>query len=294
MRMTIPLCLFLAAGSGCGRPANDDPRNQTNPAFIPPDQAKSVFEPNSAEDAIEKWAKSLHGGVERDQHRPGWPVVELRLENTKLDDDALAAGLKQFESPANLRRLDLHFTLISDRGMKSLAPLIGLDSLNLSHSKITDDGFEPLRTLVSLRQIDLSHASAFRGSGLRHLPGLETVDLSESNPDDAGMAGVADLKHLKVLDLRQTIVGDAGVKHFAGLTALETLDLSVTGVTDAGLEHLVNLPKLRILDLSGTAVTDAGMKKLTACPALERVIVRETNVTADGAQVLKPKCEVIR
>ena len=65
-----------------------------------------------------------------------------------------------------------------------------------------------------------------------------TVNLSNTEVTNAGLAPVKDLKQLRTLFLDNTKIGDAGVAHLKGLKQLQVLSLVNTLVTDAGLGHL--------------------------------------------------------
>src|SRR5262249_899692 len=90
--------------------------------------------------AIEK----LGGRVNRDQTKPGHPVVVVNLEGSKVTD----AALRQVGELRNLRELHLDSTGITDAGLKELAPLGQLRELHLINTKVTDAALKHLGTLT--------------------------------------------------------------------------------------------------------------------------------------------------
>jgi uncharacterized membrane protein len=78
-------------------------------------------------------------------------LIRLSLGGSQISD----TGLVHVAQMKNLERLDLSRTAISDAGAASLTGLQRLEYLNLYGTKITDAGLEPLRQLASLRKIYL-------------------------------------------------------------------------------------------------------------------------------------------
>jgi len=72
-----------------------------------------------------------------------------------------------------------------------------------------------------------------------------SVDLTQTNVTDAGLANLRGLSQLQSLDLAGTKVSDAGLEQLKALTKLTRLWLQHTKVSDAGLVHLKGLSKLK-------------------------------------------------
>jgi hypothetical protein len=89
-----------------------------------------------------------------------------------------------------------------------------------------------------------------------------TINLSNSQITDTGMARLSGLTNLRELYLFDTDVTDAGLAYVQRLTNLEAIDLADTKVTDHGLEFLKSLRRLRTVHLNRTPVTDAGVADL--------------------------------
>ena len=163
---------------------------------------------------------------------------------------------------------------------------------------------------------------------IQHMPSLKTLDFTDSEIDDAGLACVKDatqlvmmsffgsrklsdkglahlqgLKNLKLLDLRNESftatepkaprVTDAGLKHLAGCTKLEYLNLQGQHITDEGLKHLSGMTDLQTLSLSFSGITDEGLKHLEGCKKLRNLHLYGTRVTPEGLAALKAKLPLL-
>jgi Zn-dependent protease len=123
---------------------------------------------------------------------------------------------------------------------------------------------------------------------------FDSVDLSSTPVNDAGLRHLSGLKGLRLLWLQGTEVGNDGLKHLAGLKRLHLLYLSDTQITDAGLMHLEGLQKLQWLSLSRTGVTDAGLIHLRGLRSLQELHVEGTAVSAEGIADLKQALPALR
>jgi hypothetical protein len=121
---------------------------------------------DDAEDKSIADINKLGGTIERDDKKPGAPVIavdfskkevkdadlkclqnlgelrSLKLDNSRITDD----GLKFVKELKNLRRLTLSFTAISDEGLKHLTSLSHLEFLHVGYcAKVTAQGKALLR-----------------------------------------------------------------------------------------------------------------------------------------------------
>lgn len=161
-----------------------------------------------------------------------------------------------------------------------------------------------------------------------HMRSLKTLDFTDCDIDDAGLACVKDatqlagmsffgsrglsdkgvahlqeLKNLKLLDLRNEKftatepktprITDAGLKHLAGLTKLEHLNLQGQHITDDGLKHLSEMTNLQTLSLSFSGITDEGLKHLERLQKLRQLHLYGTRVTPEGRAALKAKLPML-
>jgi len=198
---------------------------------------------------------------------------------------------------ANVTRVDLSRSEISDAGLEALKGLPHLWDLVLHDTAVTDAGLEHLKGLTHLSSLILD-GTKVSDVGLRHLQGLtdlKCLSLDRTRVTDAGLEDLKGLAHLLALHLDETKVTDTGLQHLQGLTDLEILSLRVTTVGDAGLEHLKGMRRLRKLLLAGTNVSDVGLEHLKGLTELRLLYLGGTNVTQAGAKNLQrtlPDCEI--
>jgi internalin A len=176
---------------------------------------------DDAEDKAIAFVKNQGGRVERDDKRPGKPIVEVSMGTDTTDKD-----LKELAAFKSIGTLVLNFSKITDAGMKDIAALKTLNGLRLTRTKVTDKG---VKDLVALKN-------------------LTTLDLGGTDVTDATAKELTALKGLTVLQLGDTKVTDAGLKELATLKDLKLVDLILTAsVTDTGVAELQKaLPKCKI------------------------------------------------
>jgi hypothetical protein len=178
--------------------------------------------------------------VERIEARGGYVVrdrdgsiTEASLARTWATDNdvQLLAGIK------TIKKLDLSFTYVTDRGIKSLLQLRQLEDLNLDTAElVTDASMATLRNVPALRKLKV------RG-----------VDIT-----DAGMPYVGQMTGLRSLDLSYTMLEDVGLENLPALSELEELKLGGNMITGLNLNFLKLLPKLKRLSLNGSQRRNAG------------------------------------
>lgn len=218
MRTQIILAIAVAATGGLSVPAH----------------AQSAKSPASA-------AANAHAGiVERIEGRGGYVVrdrdgsiVEVSLARTWATDNdvSLVADIK------TIKRLDLSFTYVTDRGIRQLGQLQQLEELTLDTAEFVTDA-------------SMSH--------LRANPGLRRLTVRGVDITDAGMPNLTKLSGLRYLDLSHTMLGDVGLENLPELTQLEELKLGGDMITGLNLNFLKLLPKLRKLSLRGIQRRNAG------------------------------------
>lgn len=159
------------------------------------------------------------------------------------DVGASDAGLAYLKTLVGRKKLDLKGAGVTDKGLKHLAGLAGLENLealNLKGADVTDTGLVHLKGMV----------------------GLKDLDLEDTSVSDAGLVHLKGLPKLEKLWLEDIPISDKGLEHLACLENLELLVLENTSVSDAGLVHLNSMKNLKKLDLSKTMVTKAGIAEL--------------------------------
>lgn len=176
---------------------------------------------------------------------------ELRMGYGAATDSSLPS----LHSFPNLVKLDLTANVsITSEGLHALLLLRSLATLNLSECHhITC--VTPLGSLASLRTLDLSWCKALRDA--RGLTALESLDLSHTAVDNAGLPTWHQLTNLRRLRLTCSDIDDAGLQGLESVPRLERLDLHRACITDACLPVLSAIPSLVSLDVSGTQITTA-------------------------------------
>ena len=160
-------------------------------------------------------------------------ISEVSLARTWATDEDLSYVARI----GTLKRLDLSFTLVTDKGIKELEQLRQLEDLNLETAEaLTDASMNYVKNIPTLRKLKV------RG-----------VDIT-----DVGMPAIAQMTGLRSLDLSHTMLEDVGLENLPALTELEELYLGGDMITGINLNFLKLLPKLKKLSLDGIQRRNAG------------------------------------
>ena len=171
-------------------------------------------------------ARSIEGQGGEVVRAPDGSIVEVSLARTWATDNDVVrvAGIK------SLKRLDLSFTYVSDRGIERLQSLQQLEEVTLDTAEfITDAAVSYLRANRRLRKLNLR--------------GTDITDIS--------LPYIAELTALRSLDISYTQLGDVGIESLPALVDLEELNLGGTRISGINLKSLKLLPKLRKLSFNG-------------------------------------------
>lgn len=244
-------------------------------------------------------------------------LFDLGLNGNSLQEQ----DLKYFKYLKNLNGLNLHEFMIEGEGLKYFSDLEKMAFFRMYYSTVTGDGFKyftnsnlsslavikssidhaALQSIGALKQLitlDLSN-SQIDDAGLAHLSALTKLEkfYAHMNPGitDAGLEHLQGMRNLEVLTVGGTGITDAGLKQLARHENLVQLAIYNIGITDAGLEQLANLKNLNYLSLMATPVTDAGLKHLYGLQHLEKLELQQTKVTPEGITALQkalPECKI--
>jgi Leucine Rich repeat len=125
-----------------------------------------------------------------------------------------ALGLKNLGPRlADLERLILYMTAITDDGMACMEDCRKMKTLSLSSAKIGDAGFAHFRKMDSLTQLVVS-STAVTDEGLERLAGLknlESLSLGNTKVTDEGLNQIRKLKGLKFLMIQGTQISPQAV-----------------------------------------------------------------------------------
>ena len=194
----------------------------------------------SAQTATPKANPAYAAAVQRIESRGGFIVrdrdgniTDVSLARTWATDE----DLNYVAQIATLKRLDLSFTLVTDKGIKELEQLRQLEDLNLETAEaLTDASMNYVKNIPTLRKLNV------RG-----------VDIT-----DVGMPAIAQMTGLRSLDLSHTMLEDVGLENLPALAELEELYLGGDMITGINLNFLKLLPKLKKLSLDGIQRRNAG------------------------------------
>ncbi|MDA1016679.1 MAG: hypothetical protein O3A00_19750 [Planctomycetota bacterium] len=200
-----------------------------------------------------------------------------------------SSGLTHLSKSSSLRELTFLNVSLQDADLQAIGNSRSLTKLVLPSHEITDAGLEALGAIESLEFLRLTVGEKINGSAFETFSGreLETLELFNTNVNDAALSHIARFPKLKTLKLDGAPVTDVGVKKLQTLTRLVTLELGGTGITDDGASALSGLTELSTLGLKSTAVGDAGVRIVSQMPKLVYLYLDETKVTAASLPLLK-------
>jgi hypothetical protein len=114
----------------------------------------------------------LGGEVKKDGRQPGLPVIQVNLAKGTVTDSELRV-LSNFP---HLQKLDLRYTVISNRGLAHVKGLAELEVLLLDYTSVSDEGLTNLAELKNLRTVSLNGNPGVSLWGLGFLKKLPNLD----------------------------------------------------------------------------------------------------------------------
>ena len=130
---------------------------------------------------------------------------------------------------------------------------------------------------------------------LPRLPGVNEVDLGDTEASDDELVPLWTIPTITRLILYSTKVHDAGLVQIGSLPLLAYLDLENTAITDAALTPVSRLEMLEELELSGTKITNAGLANVQSLPRLRKLGLARTRVGVTlGARLRLKRLESIK
>lgn len=152
---------------------------------------------------------------------------------------------------------------------------------------ILRDDLKPLLRLkaddidyLNLSKLPITDAQV---KNLRHLTGLQRLDLEGADISDEALKDIGMLKHLKVLCVSKTLINGSGFKYLAGLSELEELQTGNNNLKDSNVAYLLPLKRLRVLRLGATQIGEEAAKYVGKLQALESVRLANNNRINDRA-----------
>ena len=164
------------------------------------------------------------------------PARQIRDLNLLYAEQITDLGLNAVKGWANLKRLNVRGTRISDPTLAIVGKLTRLESLDIANTGVTDKGLDSLVPLTQLKHLAIGRTRFTEEAlgVLRVLTTLESLDLSgprglartQRSEGGAIPAGIAELKELRVLRVGHSPVSAEELRLLSGsLTKLEKLGL---------------------------------------------------------------------
>jgi hypothetical protein len=184
--------------------------------------------------------------------------------------------------------LFLRYHCVDNEDMPLIGQLANLRKLNICQSRVTDEGLSYVENLTNLRKLYLAELaiSDTEMPYLKKLTSLETLELFGTRVTGSGLQHLEELTQLTELDIGGQKNMDTGLWHLRKLTNLRKLDIAASDVTDAGMKNLKELISLRELLIYSNLVTDEGLQYLGKLTNLRSIEWQDTNITEDEMKCL--------
>ncbi|MDX1980306.1 MAG: hypothetical protein SFV51_08555 [Bryobacteraceae bacterium] len=171
-------------------------------------------------------------------------------------------GESVFDREGKIVEVSLARTWATDKEVARVAEIETLRRLDLSFTYVSDKGIEHLKRLKQLEELTLDTAEFITDAAMSHLRGNRTLRklvLRGTDVTDVSLPYIAELTELRTLDLSHTMLGDGGLESLPALTKLEELSLGATRISGINLNFLKLLPRLRSLRLDGIQRRNGGL-----------------------------------
>jgi internalin A len=235
------------------------------------------------------WIQHAGGSVTSDS---SGKVIAVDLRSSWVTD----SDMPRLAQLADLKRLDLSLTRISDRGLRALKTAPAIEELNLYFAEqITDEGASVVKNWKHLKSLNL-RGTKITDSTLEILAGvptLESLDIGWAQITDTGLDHLASLGNLRKLTMGGNKLTDTSLRFLRQTPQLEYLDIGGSQRTDSGLwslllsdtgmQSIASVTDLRELRMSGTAVTGRALEFLKPLPKLERLNLQGCKRLKDDA-----------
>src|SRR6476469_4260514 len=182
---------------------------------------------------------------------PGW----IQQAGGSITPDASGKGVA----------VDLRSSWVTDSDMPRLAQMADLKRLDLSLTRISDRGLRALKTAPAIEELNLYFAEQITDEGasvVKNWKHLKRLNLRGTKITDSTLEFLAGVPSLEWLDVGWAQTTDTGFEHLAALTNLKGLTMGGNKLTDTALQFLRQMPQLEYLDISGQQRTDSGLWSL--------------------------------
>jgi Leucine-rich repeat (LRR) protein len=181
--------------------------------------------------------------------------------------------MPNLEGMTQLKEFSIFRARVGSGALAAVAGSKGMSKMRLRDSAITTEGV-------------VEHIGKFQN--------LTSLELSESNVQDAALVEIGKLPKLEDLNLLRTRITDSGIKSIVGLK-LKRLNLDDTSVGDAAIPYVAQIPTLEFLHLGKTAITDQGLAGLKSLTNLKDLILTDTGLSPSAVEQLQkalPKTKI--
>ena len=226
------------------------------------------------------------------------PSVPFRIVSIKAEEKEglTTEDFKGVEQLDALEAIDLLHTRLDDSVLEKLKGLTKLKILGCGDTAMKGEVLAQFETMPELAMIVFG--GSLQNESLAYFskfPHLNSIFLSWTDIDDAGLKLLPELSRVNRLSLERTKVRGPGLAELRRLTNLQQLDLSHTLVTDEGLMKLPELAKLADLKLRKLPLTDKSISRLAELKSLRKLDLSSTSFTATGIDTLRiklPNCAI--
>lgn len=214
-------------------------------------------------------------------------LEELALENTKIDDAALA----DLASLPHLRSLNLRRSVnLTDAALETLTRFPKLEQLYLHDNGFSADALAQLASLPNLRLLDLRGCPGVGAEVLNklcRLPRLSDLRLRGYTIDDACMVAVANCRHLSAFTLEEAAVTGEGLARLADLPLSSLTLYKCFSIREDDLAVLATLPSLTRLTLRDMPLRGDFLRHLSGASQLTELRLYQTMVGDNIAESLR-------
>ena len=211
-----------------------------------------------------------------------------------------------------LRRLEVHWTAVTDAGLLALSrfpklgylqldglpvtdalvPVIGkltrLSTLQMGGPELGDAAIRELAGLPLLAALTLTcpRASDAAAKDFSRMKSLQSLHFS--GPVGAAvLQALGGLPSLATVGLTSTKSIDAAPADLGSMVALRSLGLNVAWLNDTSLRHIREFPQLESLALYNTSLTDADFRDILSCRSLKALTLDNSpKITSAGFEAL--------
>jgi len=220
-------------------------------------------------------------------------MKKLKLSHTKITDKGLA-----YLKNCGTKELDISGTLVSDKGMDTVATMKNLQELTLTDCNITDKGIEQIKDLPRINIVVMSGTKITDKAikALENSLSMRRIYMGSCKVTAESLKSISKMQ-LFGLYMDHTSINGFGIKKNLRAPTIKKLSVDACPLGDGDVAAIVEaVPNVMVLDIGNTAVSDAGLLGLAKLRFLKTVKVRFCKrISEEGINAftsLRPDCEV--